>query len=130
VLRGRLRMHEGDVDAARGLFESAGELAEQAGWSEVAAAALMGLAAAQEHGGERAAARATLLEALRVCERAGLLPQSVQANARLAAAWLREGDTEAAREAASRAVEDAERVHDPAAVAAAAEAQTVLSSVG
>jgi hypothetical protein len=52
----------------------------------------------------------------------------VQANARLAAAWLREGDTEAAREAAARAVEGAERVHDPAAVAAAAEAQTVLSA--
>jgi adenylate cyclase len=130
VLRGRLRMHEGDVDAARGLFESAGELAEQAGWSEVAAAALMGLASAQEHAGECAPARATLLEALRVCERAGLLPQSVQANARLAAAWLRDGDTEAAREAAARAVEDAERVHDPAAVAAAAEAQAVLASAG
>ena len=128
VLRGRLRMHRGDVLAARELFESADRLAEQAGWSEVAASALMGLASAQERTGEGAAERATLLEALRVCERAGLLPQSVQANARLAAAWLREGDSAAAREAAARAVEDAERVHDPAAVAAAAEAQTVLAS--
>ena len=89
----------------------------------------MGLAAAQEQGGDDVAARATLLEALRVCERAGLLPQSVQANARLAAAWLREGDSAAARAAAARAVEDAERVHDPAAVAAAADAQAVLASV-
>jgi adenylate cyclase len=129
VLRGRLRMHEGALETASGLFESAAELAEQAGWSEVAAAALMGLASAQEQSGDGAAARATLLEALRVCERAGLLPQSVQANARLAAALLREGDTAAARDAAARAVEGAERVHDPAAVAAAAEAEAVLASL-
>ncbi len=129
VLRGRLRMHEGALETACGLFESAAELAEQAGWSEVAASALMGLASAQERSGDGAAARGTLLDALRVCERAGLLPQSVQANARLAAAWLGEGDTAAAREAAARAVEAAERVHDPAAVAAAAEAEAVLASL-
>jgi len=127
VLRGRLRLREGELDASRRLFESAGELAEQVGWTEVAAAALMGLASAREQAGDAAGARGALREALRVCDRAGLLPQSVQANARLATLCLREGDEDAAREAASRAVEDAARVHDPAAVAAAEEAQAVLA---
>jgi tetratricopeptide (TPR) repeat protein len=127
VLRGWLRRREGDLEASKRLFESASELAEQVGWSEVAASALVGLATARQESGDTAGARAALLEALKVCERAGLLPQSVQANAQLAALCLQEGDTAAAREAAARAVEDAARVHDPAAVAAAAEAQAVLA---
>ncbi len=128
VLRGWLRLRGGDLEASRRMFESAGELAEQVGWTEVAAAALMGLATAREDAGDTAGARAALHEALRVCERAGLLPQSVQANARLATLCMREGDEDAAREAAARAVEDAARVRDPAAVAAAAEAQAVLAA--
>ena len=130
VLRGWLARRDGDLEGSKRLFGSASELAEQVGWSEVEASALMGLATAREDDGEGAEARSALLDALRVCERAGLLPQSVQANAKLAAAFLRDGDEEAAREAATRAVEDAERVHDPAAVAAAAEAQSVLAGVG
>ena len=119
------------MDAARAAVRVRHELAEQVG---LVGGRRLGADGARrapsEHGGDWPAPRATLLEALRVCERAGLLPQSVQANAALAAACLRDGDTAAAREAAARAVEDAERVHDPAAVAAAAEAQAVLADAG
>jgi adenylate cyclase len=130
VLRGSLRRREGDLEGARRLFESAGELADQVGWSEVAVTAMMGLAATLADDDDIAGARSTLLDARRVCERAGLLPQSVQANAELAAACLQAGDRAAAEEAAARAVRDAERVHDPAAVAAGASAQRLLDQLG
>ncbi|HEY0515625.1 MAG TPA: adenylate/guanylate cyclase domain-containing protein [Solirubrobacteraceae bacterium] len=129
VLRGRLRRHEDRLEDARGLFETAHEQATQIGWSEVSLTALMGLASVLADAGDLVGARRTLLEACAVCDRAGLLPQSIQANAELAAVCLRAGEADAAREAASRAVEDAGRVRDPASVAAAREAEAVLGEL-
>ncbi len=130
LLRGSLRRHEGDTEGARQLFATASELAEQVGWSEVSCAALRGLARTSADEDDLDGARAALGQALAICERAVLLPQSVQANAELAAVCVRAGDIDAAREAASRAAKDGESLHDPAAVAAAAEAQELLSGIG
>ena len=93
-------------------------------------AALLGLARTSADEQDLDGARAALGQALAICERAVLLPQSVQANAELAAVCMRAGDVEAAREAAARAVKDGERLHDPAAVAAAAEAEELLVGIG
>jgi adenylate cyclase len=129
IMRGRLCWREGEWDAAARLFTSAREVAERVGWSEVAFGALVALAATLRDSGELDAAEAALAEALVLCERAGLTPQSVQAYAALTFVAALAGNTEAAAEAAEQAAGAAQRVHDPAAQAAAAEARGLVAEL-
>ena len=125
ALRGLLRWREGDMGAASVLFHRAHELAEQAGWSELAFGSLLGLATALRDSGDLSGATAALDRALDVCERAGLVAQSIQATSARAVVLALAQRREAAAVAAHEAAELAERLHYPTGRAAALEARGV-----
>jgi class 3 adenylate cyclase/tetratricopeptide (TPR) repeat protein len=123
VLRALMRWRGGESDGAEQLFRRAHELAEQVGWSELAFAALYGLAVTLRDRGDLSGAVTELDRATDVCERAGLIAQSIQATAERAVVLALAGRTEQARESAEEAAELAERLHYPVGSAAALEAQ-------
>ncbi|HLM51485.1 MAG TPA: adenylate/guanylate cyclase domain-containing protein [Solirubrobacteraceae bacterium] len=125
ALRAVLHWRDGEWDEAEPLYRRAHELAVQLGWSEVAFAALFGLAATLRDRGDPGGAVSTLSQALEVCERAGLVGQSIQATAARAVALAQAGDAGAARVAAEEAVELSGRLHDRVGEAAATEAEGV-----
>jgi tetratricopeptide (TPR) repeat protein len=123
VLRGLLRWRAGEHGGAEELFRRAHELAEQVGWSELAFAALYGLAATLRDSGDLTGAVTALDQATDVCERAGLIAQSIQATAERAVVLALAGRAEQAREAAEEATELADRLHYPVGHAASLEAR-------
>ena len=125
ALRGFLSWRDGEFDKAASLFRESHAAAESAGWSEVAWAALLGLAVVQRDRGEPAAAAATLAEAVQVCERTGLAAQGVQCESAIAVTLAMAGDREGAASAARRAVDAVGRVHYPICRASAREAEGV-----
>ena len=127
TLRGLLHWRQGEWEEAERLYRRAHELAEQVGWSEVAFAALFGLAVTLRDRGDTAGAVTALAQALDVCERAGLIAQSIQASSARAVTLVLAGKAQAAREAAQEAVELAGRLHYPIGRAAAAEADGATS---
>ncbi|HEX7609548.1 MAG TPA: hypothetical protein VF380_02645, partial [Solirubrobacteraceae bacterium] len=129
IVKARLRWREGDWDASEHLFREAHDAALGAGWSEVGASALTGLARTLADRGEAPAAEIALTRALAVCESAGLLSQAVHANALLAFVLSLSQEPERALLAAEQAVAVAARVQDPAAHAAAIEARGVAGEI-
>ena len=123
VLRGLMRWRSGEHDGAEQLFRRAHELAEQVGWSELAFAALYGLAVTLRDRGDLSGAVTALDQATDVCERAGLIAQSIQATAERAVVLAMAGRSEQARECAEEAAELSDRLHYPVGRAASLEAQ-------
>ena len=122
-LRGLLRWRDGQFEAAEAEFRRAHELAEQVGWSELAFAALFGLAVTLRDRKDYADAVGVLAQAVDVCERAGLIAQSIQAISARAVTLALAGKREQAAESAEEAAELAGRLHYPVGRAAALEAQ-------
>jgi tetratricopeptide (TPR) repeat protein len=118
-----LRWREGDFEASVQLFESAHELADQLGWSEVAFNALLGLAVTLRDQGELGEADDALGRSLELCDRAGLVAQSIQACAVRTVLLALAGERERATGSAEQAVSLADRVRYPIGEAAALEAQ-------
>src|SRR5271154_1261384 len=126
MLRGLLKWRDGDWDASAQLFQRAGTLAEQVGWSEVAFDALLGLAVTQRDRGELRDAEATVARALDVCARAGLTGQSIQALSMRALLLALIGESTLAAQASQQAAELATRVHYPLGEAAVLEASGMV----
>jgi tetratricopeptide (TPR) repeat protein len=123
ALRGFLRWRAGEFEQAAGLFRDSHAAAESAGWSEVAWAALLGLAVVLRDRGQLGEAAATLEEAVQVCERTGLAAQGLQCRSAIAVTLALAGDRRGAAGAAARAVEAGRRLHYPICRAAVQEAQ-------
>jgi tetratricopeptide (TPR) repeat protein len=128
LLRGLLAWREASWDEAEREYRRAHELAEQAGWSEIAFSALYGLALVQRDRGNPGDAVTALDQALDVCERAGLIAQSIQAMSARAITLHASGKHEQAAESADEAGRLAERLHYPVAQAAALEARGACSA--
>jgi class 3 adenylate cyclase/tetratricopeptide (TPR) repeat protein len=122
ALQAVLAWREGDPERAAGIYRKAHELAEQAGWSEIAATALNGLAISLRDAGDMVGAIGAYDRALDVCERAGMVGRALQLTAGRAVLLELAGRHDAARESALEAAELAGRLSDPAGHAAAAEA--------
>jgi class 3 adenylate cyclase/tetratricopeptide (TPR) repeat protein len=130
TLQAFVSWHEGDLAAAETGFAAAADGAEQVGWSEIAWAALLGLAVAQRDRGAAAVAAATLESANALCERAGLAVQQVQTASALALTLKLAGDEPAASAAAARTADLAAALPYPVAVAAAREAEGIAGTGG
>jgi class 3 adenylate cyclase/tetratricopeptide (TPR) repeat protein len=130
LLRGLLAWREGQFDEAEKQFTRSHELAEQAGWSEVAFSALFALATELRDRGDYGAAVTALAQGLDVCERAGLIAQSIQAISQRAVVLGLAGKRAQAREAAIESMELADRLHYPVARAAALEADGFSADPG
>ena len=130
TLRAYVSWHDGDLVAAETAFAAAADGAEQVGWSEIAWAALLGLALAQRDRGAPAESAATLARADALCERAGLAVQQVQTASALALTHKLAGDGPAASAAAARTSELAASLPYPVALAAAREAEGVAGAGG
>ncbi|MEA2449589.1 MAG: hypothetical protein QOG63_1521, partial [Thermoleophilaceae bacterium] len=122
TLEGLLRWRNGDFEGAEERYRRALALTRRTGWSDVAFAALHGLAQTMRDCGNLSAALTALDEALDVCERAGLLGQSIEATAARAVTLVLAGRPEQARESADEAARLAARLPYPVAEAAALEA--------
>ena len=124
-MRGLLAWRAGEMETSAQLFRRAHQLAEQAGWPEVAIDALLGLAVTLHDQGDIDGADQTVAQALGVCDRAGLVAHSIQANATRARLLALAGRHQAARAAAAAASATAQQVSYPAARASAAEARGI-----
>jgi class 3 adenylate cyclase/tetratricopeptide (TPR) repeat protein len=113
VMRGVLRWHDGDWDAAAEVCRRAHELGEQVGRSEVAFSALFWLASTLRDKGDHTGAGTALAQALDVCERAGLIAQSIEAISARAVTLALGDRLDAARDAAEEAEHLAERLRYP-----------------
>ena len=130
TLRAFRSWRDGDLSAAQTGFAQAAERAEQVGWSEIAWAALLGLALVQRDRGAPDDATATLRQADALCQRAGLAVQQVQTSSALALTLKLAGDSRSAAAAAARTVELAASLPYPVARAAAREADGIAGGAG
>jgi class 3 adenylate cyclase/tetratricopeptide (TPR) repeat protein len=122
ALQAVLAWRGGDPDRAAELYRRAHERAVEAGWSEIAAAALNGLAVSRRDAGDGLGAIGAYDQAIDLCERAGMVGRALQLIAARAVVLELAGRHDAAREGAGEAGELAARLQDPAGRAAATEA--------
>jgi len=130
VLGGALAWRSGDLPRAAELYRRAHALAEDAGWSDIAAAALDGLAVSLRDSGDLLGAVDAYDRALVVCERAGMVGRTVQTTAARAVLLAIAGQPLAAREGAREAAEAAARLREPAAQVAVKEAAGATAEGG
>ncbi|MEO6496260.1 MAG: tetratricopeptide repeat protein, partial [Solirubrobacteraceae bacterium] len=127
ALKAVLAWRSGDHAAAAELYRRAHALAEEAGWSEIASAALSGLAVSLSDAGDMIGAIGAYDQALDVCERAWMVGRALQLTARRAVLLELAGRHDAAREGAQEAAELAARLRNPAAQAAVKEAAGITA---
>ena len=123
VLRGRLCWRARDWPGSEELLRRAHQAAVHNAWSEVAAQALLWLAATIADGGELQDAEPVLRDALALSERMALTPLAVEACAALALLDVRSGRSESAVGHARHALRLSEQGGDPVSCAAAQEAR-------
>ena len=123
VLTGVLRWRAGNWNEAETSYRRAVALAEDVGWSEVAFAALYGLAVTQRDRGDYEGAAASLERGLAIAERAGLTVQAILALAGRAVVLTLGDRREEAAVAAERAAETCRHVHSPVGEVATLEAR-------
>jgi len=126
-LRGALAWRDGDLDDAARSLRRAATLAEDAGRSEVAFAALRWLVAVLGDRSDYADADQALAMALDICERAGLVAQSVEATAARAVNYALWGRLDQAEALADEASSVAQRVPYPVGEASAREARAAVA---
>ncbi|HEY8465741.1 MAG TPA: tetratricopeptide repeat protein, partial [Solirubrobacterales bacterium] len=126
-LRGALAWRDGDLDAAARSLRRAATLADDAGRSEVAFAALRWLVTVLGDRSDYADADQALAMALDICERAGLVAQSVEATAARAVNYALWGRFEQAEALADEAASVAQRVPYPVGEASALEARAAVA---
>jgi adenylate cyclase len=129
ALHGRLHWQAGDWSESERLLVRAEQAATGLGASEVAAEALLSLAATLAETGELAGAEAALSRAGSICEGAALTPLAVEAAAALADLAAAGGRHDQALAAAEHAAALARQAHDPISRAAALEAHGVVAAL-
>lgn len=127
LLRGALAWRDGDLDAATRSLRRAAMLADEAGRSEVAFAALRWLVTVLGDRSDYADADQALAMALDICERAGLVAQSVEATAARAINFALWGRREQAEALADEARSVAQRVPYPVGEVSALEARGAVA---